>query len=56
MQSMLDSRAAARASNEKPRRPKQDLRAWLADMEAAGELKAIKGAEREQEIGGIVDI
>src|SRR3977135_4349402 len=56
MQSTLDSRAAARASNEKPQRPKQDLRACLAQMDAAGELKSIKGAEREQEIGGIVDI
>ena len=56
MQSTLDSRAKARASNEKPQRPKQDLRAWLAQMDAAGELKSIKGAEREQEIGGIVDI
>jgi len=48
MQSTLDYRAAARASNEKPQRPKQDLRAWLAAMEAAGELKSIKGAELEQ--------
>src|ERR1700693_5500527 len=56
MQSTLDSRAAARASNEMPLRPKQDLRAWLAMLEAAGELKTISGAERESEIGGIVDI
>src|SRR5882672_6708210 len=56
MQSTLDSRAGARASNEMPLRPNQDLRAWLAKMEAAGELKSIKGAEREREIGGIVDI
>jgi UbiD family decarboxylase len=56
MQSTLDSRNAARASNEMPLRPKQDLRAWLAKMEAAGELKTITGAERESEIGGIVDI
>ena len=56
MQSTLDSRSGARASNEMPLRPKQDLRAWLAKMDAAGELKSIKGAERESEIGGIVDI
>ena len=56
MQSTLDSRAGARASNETPSRPNQDLRAWLAKMAAAGELKSIKGAEREREIGGIVDI
>ena len=36
--------------------PKQDLRAWLAQMEAAGEVTHITGAEREREIGGIVDI
>src|SRR5262252_3131394 len=56
MQSTLDARAASRASNEMPSRPKQDLRAWVAKMEAAGELKSITGAERESEIGGIVDI
>src|SRR2546430_12323705 len=55
MQRTLDSRAGARASNEMPLRPNQDLRAWLAKMEAAVELKSIKGAEREKEIGGIVD-
>ena len=56
MQSTLDARTAARSSNEMPLRPKQDLRAWLAMLEAAGELKTISGAEREEEIGGIVDI
>ena len=35
---------------------KQDLRVWLAEMEAAGEVTRISGAEREREIGGIVDI
>jgi 4-hydroxy-3-polyprenylbenzoate decarboxylase len=34
----------------------QDLRSWIEAMEAAGELKRIQGAEREEEIGGIVDI
>jgi UbiD family decarboxylase len=33
-----------------------DLRDWLAQMEAAGELQKISGAERKEEIGGIVDI
>lgn len=33
-----------------------DLRAWIAQLRAAGELQDIKGAEREREIGGIVDI
>ena len=35
---------------------KQDLRVWLAEMDAAGEIKHISGAEREREIGCIVDI
>src|SRR5215468_2173799 len=35
---------------------KLDLRAWLAQMQAAGEVQAVSGAEREREIGGIVDI
>src|ERR1700722_20575347 len=33
-----------------------DLRTWLAEMQAAGEVQAVSGAEREEEIGGIVDI
>jgi len=36
--------------------PKQDLRAWIAAMESAGQLQHVSGAEREQEIGGIVDV
>src|SRR3954447_22814979 len=35
--------------------PKQDLRTWLAQMEAADELQTVRGASREEEIGGIVD-
>ena len=35
---------------------RQDLRVWLADMEAAGEIMHVRGADREREIGGIVDI
>src|SRR5215213_6391067 len=34
----------------------QDLRSWIDQMESAGELMRIEGAEREEEIGGIVDI
>jgi UbiD family decarboxylase len=34
----------------------QDLRSWLKQMNEAGELLTVKGAEREAEIGGIVDI
>jgi 4-hydroxy-3-polyprenylbenzoate decarboxylase len=36
--------------------PKQDLRTWLDQMDAADELQLIKGANREEEIGGIVDV
>ena len=35
--------------------PKQDLRTWLAQMEAADELQVVRGANRDEEIGGIVD-
>src|ERR1700719_1637400 len=35
---------------------KQDLRSWLSEMDAAGEIQHIAGADREREIGGIVDI
>ena len=49
---MLDTRPGALQRDIS----KQDLRAWLAALEAAGELTHVKGAEREQEIGGIVDI
>jgi 4-hydroxy-3-polyprenylbenzoate decarboxylase len=35
---------------------KQDLRAWIAAMDEAGQLQRVNGAEREQEIGGIVDV
>src|SRR6266849_10689774 len=34
---------------------KQDLRSWIAKMEAAGEVQHVTGANREDEIGGIVD-
>ena len=34
----------------------QDLRDWIAHMDRAGELLTIKNADREREIGGIVDI
>src|SRR5215467_8142149 len=33
-----------------------DLRNWISNIAAAGELKVITGAEPRQEIGGIVDI
>src|SRR6185369_9900740 len=34
----------------------KDLRDWISALEAAGDLKVIKGAEPREEIGGIVDI
>ena len=52
----MNTRITSQASNLASSAPKQDLRAWLAQMEAAGEVTHISGAEREREIGGIVDI
>ncbi len=37
-------------------RDAQDVRSWIEAMEAAGELLRVSGADREEEIGGIVDI
>mgnify|MGYP001404767869 CR=1 FL=1 len=34
----------------------KDLRNWLEDIKANGELHTITGAEPKEEIGGIVDI
>jgi UbiD family decarboxylase len=36
--------------------PNKDLRDWIGDVAAAGELKIIRGAEPREEISGIVDI
>ena len=36
--------------------PKQDLRTWLAQLEENDEVQKVSGAEREKEIGGIVDL
>ena len=52
MNENVDPRRTAAKANAS----KQDLRVWLAEMEAAGEVTHISGAEREREIGGIVDI
>src|SRR5262249_8967379 len=38
------------------RHSRQDLRNWLEALRAAGEVQEIRGAEREVEIGGIVDL
>ena len=50
------NRPAEFASPSLANAPKQDLRTWLALLEAADELQLIKGADREEEIGCIVDI
>jgi UbiD family decarboxylase len=49
------NRIAEFSSKSLTNAPKQDLRTWLGQIEAAGELQVIKGADREEEIGGIVD-
>src|SRR6266852_3897689 len=49
------NRVAELAPKNLANAPKQDLRTWLSQIEAAGELQVIKGANREEEIGGIVD-
>ncbi len=50
---MQDVPAAQRVARNSS---KQDLRAWLEELRAAGEVQEISGAERETEIGGIVDL
>ena len=49
-------RASKKPAKEAASTSRQDLRAWLDRLRAAGELKEINGAEREREIGGIVDL
>src|SRR6516162_4577131 len=59
MQSMIDAKIRKRAPSKKPRAAqtsRQDLRSWLDALRAAGEVQEISGAERESEIGGIVDL
>jgi 4-hydroxy-3-polyprenylbenzoate decarboxylase len=34
----------------------KDLRDWIGELDAAGQLQKVSGAEREEEIGAIVDI
>src|SRR5205814_7957552 len=49
------NRPAEFSKNDLANAPKQDLRTWLDEMVAAGEIQHVKGANREEEIGGIVD-
>src|SRR6266542_3892390 len=53
---MTIAQAAKRSAKTAPHPSKQDLRTWLDALRAAGELQDISGAEREAEIGGIVDV
>src|SRR5260221_12057832 len=48
--------AAKRSAKNAPKSSKQDLRTWIDSLRAAGEGRDISGAEREAEIGGIVDL
>src|SRR6516225_9211751 len=64
MQSMVDAKIRKRAVAKKPQATaagsaetsRQDLRSWLAALRAADEVQEVRGAERESEIGGIVDL
>jgi UbiD family decarboxylase len=53
---MLSTATQRTAERAERNAPKQDLRAWLAQMEEASELVTVTGADRDEEIGGIVDI
>src|SRR2546423_15475588 len=50
------NRPATFSAKDLANAPKQDLRTWLDQMEAAGEIQHVKGANREEEIGGIGDV
>src|SRR5271154_848421 len=52
----MDASVETRTTKKQATKERQDLRAWIAQLRAAGELQDIAGAEREREIGGIVDI
>src|SRR5262249_22016091 len=49
-------RGAKQAPQGAAKQSRQDLRVWLDQLRAAGEVQEISGAEREAEIGGIVDL
>src|SRR5258708_36653092 len=52
----MDAPVKTRTTKKAAAKERQDLRAWIAQLRTAGELQDIAGAEREKEIGGIVDI
>jgi len=48
----MDTAVKPRAAKKPAAKERQDLRAWIAQLRAVGELQDINGAEREREIGG----
>ena len=56
MHNTIESQGRGKAGIREAAAPRQDLREWLAALQAAGQVTEIRGAEREEEIGGIVDI
>src|ERR1700683_5705933 len=52
----MDAPVKTRTTKTPAAKDRQDLRTWIAQLRAAGELQDIAGAEREKEIGGSVDI
>ena len=56
MGTIADARPVKRAARKAADASRQDLGSWLDALRAAGEVREINGAERESEIGGIVDL
>ncbi|MGB7034190.1 MAG: hypothetical protein WBD71_01585, partial [Xanthobacteraceae bacterium] len=52
----MDAPVKNRSIKQHAPQDRQDLRSWIAQLRTAGEVQDISGAEREREIGGIVDI
>jgi len=48
----MDTAVKPRAAKKPAAKERQDLRAWIAQLRAVGELQDINGPEREREIGG----
>jgi 4-hydroxy-3-polyprenylbenzoate decarboxylase len=55
-QSVTTAKSSAAAKPSAIAKPNQDLRAWIEALRAADEVQEVFGAEREAEIGGIVDL
>src|SRR6202035_30446 len=52
----MDTIVKPRPAKQNTINERQDLRAWIAQLRAFGELQDIAGAEREKEIGGTGDM